>query len=381
MSQAVKGKHVFPSLNNNSADVQQNARKAKKRIEWVDIGKGLGIVFVSFVHIRNGQCQSVWLPSLNTTINGFELFIMPIFYLLGGFTFSMRGGFKAFFIRKVRTLLVPYYFFSIYFLIKPVALLLDPRLTHTFKTQQGFYGHKNEILYQIYNVLINGNGLWYFAAFFVAEIIAYGLVKLCKSTVSKAVTGTVIVLATYAWSAFQLPQNLPFRAFDGIMISGYLLIGITLRSFFKNLHRPTAGIISVPTLLAVVICESLIVFDIVGNHASPFSHIVLDIVAAFGGGIGCICLAIFIARSKWLAAVGRNSLVYYALNAIALNITKLLLFHILKINAIHAAYWIQLFIGIVMVAISLVLLALANIIVQRWFWWSIGKTNPRHPKH
>lgn len=39
-----------------------------KRIEWIDIAKGIGIILVSFGHLRNGDGQSVWLPALNRLI-------------------------------------------------------------------------------------------------------------------------------------------------------------------------------------------------------------------------------------------------------------------------------------------------------------------------
>ena len=41
----------------------------KTRIEWIDIAKGIGIVLVSFGHLRNGDGQSVWLPALDTLIS------------------------------------------------------------------------------------------------------------------------------------------------------------------------------------------------------------------------------------------------------------------------------------------------------------------------
>ena len=36
-----------------------------KRVEWIDVAKGVGIVLVSFGHLRNGDGESVWLPALD----------------------------------------------------------------------------------------------------------------------------------------------------------------------------------------------------------------------------------------------------------------------------------------------------------------------------
>ena len=55
-----------------------------KRIEWIDVAKGVGIVLVSFGHLRNGDGESVWLPALDVPIDAIYLFHMPLFFLLGG---------------------------------------------------------------------------------------------------------------------------------------------------------------------------------------------------------------------------------------------------------------------------------------------------------
>ena len=55
-----------------------------KRIEWIDVAKGVGIVLVSFGHLRNGDGESVWLPALDAPIDAIYLFHMPLFFLLGG---------------------------------------------------------------------------------------------------------------------------------------------------------------------------------------------------------------------------------------------------------------------------------------------------------
>ena len=55
-----------------------------KRVEWIDVAKGVGIVLVSFGHLRNGDGESVWLPALDAPIDAIYLFHMPLFFLLGG---------------------------------------------------------------------------------------------------------------------------------------------------------------------------------------------------------------------------------------------------------------------------------------------------------
>lgn len=63
-----------------------------KRIEWIDVAKGVGIVLVSFGHLRNGDGESVWLPALDAPIDAIYLFHMPLFFLLGGGSRSVGGA-------------------------------------------------------------------------------------------------------------------------------------------------------------------------------------------------------------------------------------------------------------------------------------------------
>ena len=131
-----------------------------QRIEWIDIAKAFGIILVSFGHIRNGDGESVWLPALDSTIDAIYLFHMPLFFILGGLTFSAKRSFRQFLVRKIRTLLIPYYFFSLYFLAKPIAILAIPSLASTFQTD-----HNYDLAHQFYDVLIGGDNARFVAHF------------------------------------------------------------------------------------------------------------------------------------------------------------------------------------------------------------------------
>lgn len=48
-----------------------------KRVEWIDVAKGVGIVLVSFGHLRNGDGESVWLPALDRDIPVPHALVLP----------------------------------------------------------------------------------------------------------------------------------------------------------------------------------------------------------------------------------------------------------------------------------------------------------------
>lgn len=210
-----------------------------KRIEWIDVAKGVGIVLVSFGHLRNGDGESVWLPALDVPIDAIYLFHMPLFFLLGGLTFSRRGGFKAFLARKAKTLLVPYYVFSLYFLAKPFAILLIPSMRATFQTS-----HDYGITHQFLDVLIMGNGLWFLMAFFVGECLMYGLTSLTDDgRVLAAIGMAFVILSTFVSSQTGWPA-LPFQIAAGVKAAGYMCVGYVLKEWLKAIPRGRAGVSS-----------------------------------------------------------------------------------------------------------------------------------------
>lgn len=203
------------------------------RIEWIDIAKGWGIVLVTFGHLRNGDGESVWLPALDPLIAVIYLFHMPLFYLLGGLTFSMRGGFRSFLLRKARTQLIPYYVFSLYFLAKPIAILLIPSMRSTFQTQ-----HNYNLVHQFIDVLIMGNGLWFLMAFFIGEVFTYALISAFKEQQKHLVyIGSAIIFVYYASTSLMSSLPIPFQIWRGVEVTGFMILGYVLRDWLKSLDR------------------------------------------------------------------------------------------------------------------------------------------------
>ncbi|RSX51760.1 hypothetical protein D2E25_1735 [Bifidobacterium goeldii] len=293
---------------------------------------------------------------------------MPLFFLLGGLTFSTRGGFKAFLIRKIRTLLIPYYIFSLYFLAKPFAILFIPNLRESFQTE-----HNYNIGHQFYDVLIMGNGLWFLMAFFVAELIMYGLTKIIRTPLTRILSGLLLIIGTYTLKIFLPIAQMPFQILKGIQIAGFMLIGLSIRNRLLHIKRRTATLLAIPNILMIIIIENLFSFrknDIISNNVV---YMFLLIIAALCGALGFTCLSIVIQHCSYLEYIGQNSLVYYSLNAITLNIVKIMLFHILGINVTASLYIIQLLIGIMATLLALAMLTIENYFINRYFRWSIGK--------
>lgn len=71
---------------------------SKKRIEYLDVARGLAMISVLLGHLG--------IYSINRVIFTYHL---PIFFFITGYFFSTKSSIKKFVLKKMKTLLVPYY--------------------------------------------------------------------------------------------------------------------------------------------------------------------------------------------------------------------------------------------------------------------------------
>jgi fucose 4-O-acetylase-like acetyltransferase len=64
--------------------IERGTVERGKRVDWIDVAKGLGITLVSFGHLSNGDGQAVWLPALSSVIVAIFCFICPCSTSLAG---------------------------------------------------------------------------------------------------------------------------------------------------------------------------------------------------------------------------------------------------------------------------------------------------------
>ena len=69
----------------------------KKRITWIDMAKGYGIILVILGHLKFDMFRD-WIFT----------FHMPLFFFLSGYVFSTKYDFVTFLKRKCRSMILPY---------------------------------------------------------------------------------------------------------------------------------------------------------------------------------------------------------------------------------------------------------------------------------
>lgn len=111
---------------------------AKKRIDYIDLAKGVCMSLVVF-----------WHSGFPISISGLSYLEMPLFFMLSGLFFKDYGGWKPFIIKKINTIIIPFLFFYlsgyvVFYLLKwlkPELLITDARgIMDIFDNRQFFNG-------------------------------------------------------------------------------------------------------------------------------------------------------------------------------------------------------------------------------------------------
>ena len=138
-----------------------------KRIEWVDMLKGFGIILVMLGHASFPESLRIELYT----------FHMPLFFFMSGYVFSIKkySNFKDFLIYKAKTLLLPLMVFSIFMTIANTIFDIVNNI-----------GYSNVIINlknNIFDIIFQARGitivsaLWFIGCIFFCQVIFYLLLE------------------------------------------------------------------------------------------------------------------------------------------------------------------------------------------------------------
>lgn len=298
-----------------------------KRIEWIDIAKGIGIIFVMI-----GHC--VYFGG------GIHNFIfswhMPMFFILSGFVFVIEDK-KKIVKRKMKTLLLPYVLFS----------CIGLCITLIIPAWRNKYGLK-AFIYDVYMAspdYANVSSIWFLVCLFITTILFVFLSQISNKYISYIGISVCALLGfCFSYSRFNIPylpgKRLPWNIDVALVSVLFFAIGYYIKNYtFEIVSKyQQCKIVLKFIIILVVFTVSVIGVCLNGRvnlHGLTFQNPILYIINAMSGTALIILISIILSDMRKVKKLflwyGRNSLKLLGIQAIVVRL------YIVAVNTIFNA--------------------------------------------
>lgn len=247
---------------------------------------------------------------------------MAAFFCLSGFTFSYKGNFKEFLLKKTRGILLPYIEFSVILLI---FFFLKYRFLHTgnFDIVEGV---KSIVVPISGRQTASVYGLWFLPCLFLAETVVALCMELCDrlNNIVGYLAGVImlsICCLLYAYNhVASIISVLPIAIF-------FLLFGIAIKG--KIVIASHSSLItlcvSVFTLIICVWLNTIRLDNDVDMSSLCFGFTPLYICSGIAGSLSMIYASQYFIKIP-IQTLGRDSLYIYGLHYVVIALVDKVLF-------------------------------------------------------
>lgn len=284
----------------------------KKRIEWIDLCKGIGILSMICGHIGLPYFADKYIHAWN----------MPIFFILSGYLYKQYKN-KEIMLKKSKSLLIPYISFA---LILYVCSCIKNILVNDTDLVKQFI---DIFTYNTMGDLPFGNSIWFLTCIFFVEVIFNFLKNFSKN--EKILAGFILLICTagYLLSIY----NIRFIwGIDSALISiGFYYVGYMIKKLNKwNVIRKLNKV-KLPNIIVIFIISTILIFvnGYVNIRTVKYSNIMLFYFNGIITSIMIIKVAKYFIYKNILKRIinaiiyiGSNSLIYLVFNQFFIYITK-----------------------------------------------------------
>lgn len=301
----------------------------ENRIKFIDIAKGIGILFVVIGHcIEGNSLLGKWIWS----------FHMPLFFILSGMCFSEKKYpvFLQFLKKRIKTLLLPCAYFS--FIISLVASMTN---SSVFALKKLIY------------VGLPG-ALWFVLILFISEIFYYFIQKFCKVKIVIAIALILSLIIGIVLNREGIKLSHSFCT--AFIATFYYGLGHISKSIIKKFTEYKYKLFSSLLMLTIPFITAMLTstrIELSDNMIPPpeFYFIMVSIV----GSIGIITISAINLSCTWAVRIilflGKNTLIILALHIMFIDLSckyiQPLISERLVYKVVEQAFiWIMLFLSI-----------------------------------
>lgn len=288
-----------------------------KRVEFVDLAKGICIILVVLLHVF-GDMSGVVIKIMN-------LFRMPLYFVLSGLFFKTYDGIIPFFKKKTNKLLIPFIFVFI-FVVVPTTVFLDIKTGVDVIWSSVFIDNNGKI-----NLGIDG-AIWFLLCLFFVNIFFYIIFLLSKRNLI-----TIIMLSCLCGVGGYLlnmkNQYLLVWMDSALTAVPFFMFGYVLRKHSSLLNEDYSRkdfcffIVALVVLLLVYSFNEYCGTDVIEFARNEFNVHLLSLY--IGGGAGTLLVLFFskfFTRIPLVSYIGRYSIVVLLTHLLYLFVIRNLLY-------------------------------------------------------
>lgn len=310
----------------------------KKRIDWIDIARGIGIFLVIAGHTGLPEVFRAWIYS----------FHMPMFFLISGYLFKVKSQYECF-KQSFMSLIRPYLIYSIVFILIDYIIFND----------------KNYLIDGFFNTIIGRGGfsvLWFFIALFWIQVgFNYIINKFDKIIAIKIIIS--ITIGGYIISLIYLSKfNIYYIITSAITLS-FFYIGYWIKIKNVDIYKTFNNIL----IIFISVIFNLISFYMnyrlfnrrIDLSDAYFGFLPFTYISAITGTYIIVYIAYKLRYKfyiKLIKYIGENTLWYFPLSA---YIPKRIVYILEDIYMIRISFFEK----IIIILISIIFIA---IIIEIW---------------
>ncbi|MEG1821160.1 MAG: acyltransferase family protein [Malacoplasma sp.] len=332
-----------------------------KRINWIDIGKGIAIILVMF-----GHCKITPVP----IIAELYTFHMPLFFFLSGYVFSIKKNhtFKMFLKHKSKELMLPFLMFNL--VLIGYFLYCNPQNIRSMISVQYILG-----------IVIQNRGtpyyvsMWYLTCLFLSQILLYFIVKVSRE--KKVFIGTLLFISSLVGYYLLNVKKMPLPWHLDIVPTALVFVGIgyIIRNVDNSVFKRIFQMKNILFYLIVNFVTGMINYKQTGYadlYSCNMGNYIYYYIAAITGVFAVVTIVTKISNCKELQYIGKNSLIFYAFqNDITLPGTIRILQAIGFLNGI--TFLSKSLESVVIVGLACINLAIVAFIINQCFPFLLGK--------
>lgn len=327
----------------------------RKRIEWIDAARGIGILMVMLGHTYVDAKYIFW----------FYAFHMALFFFLSGCTFRLHTDVRSFLKKKACGLLIPYVFFAV--LITAYNWVSAVTHSNTFNLQDTVLCYFLQIRY---------THLWFLPCLFLAELGMWFISRFYRGGKKKnryLVIAGVLIIVFFVYRSW-IGVDLLWNADLAVLALSFILLGFWYSLYADSLvSYLSCKFFIILVVLSVHLCITWIAFitsESVDWYSNRFGNPIFFIIGSCTGVFATILISKRL-HLRLLIYLGANSIVWYGLHRIIIDAT-FILYNKLHVPVIRGSIS-SVVLAVISVAVAVVLLIPINIILTKYFPFLIGK--------